>query len=328
MIGRTVCAMFVLTLISATAATIPSAMADVEIRKDGTLPHTDFIVGTKAGTLSCNIILTGEITVTDAAALNASTCPDTITSIFIDKSSGGDVGAAMDIGRWAREQKAWVGVVKYCYSSCALVFIGGVKRANLNEVGLHRPYLAGAPRSDAEVEESVQVMFDQIREYVDEMGVSPEFANVMLNTPPSTMRIYRKKEIYELVTETDPIYDEWKVARQARKYGITTDEFRRRDAEAQQTCVPSRLGFSRAPVSGSEESSAYDDAVYECEEAIHWGLSRSVYLRRKESIHGYCGHYRSDEDLSHDQRVTKYRECRINVMRNVFDVSGLNPLVE
>ncbi len=85
-----------------------------------------------------------------------------LTSIFIDDSLDGDVGAAMDIGRWAREQQAWVGVVNYCYSNCALVFIGGVERPNFGEVGLHRPYLAGAPRSDAEVEveELVPVMLD------------------------------------------------------------------------------------------------------------------------------------------------------------------------
>ncbi len=64
MMDRVVCAMLVLALISATAATIPSAMADVEIKKDGTN--------------CCRVTLKGEITVTDAAALNASACPGAI----------------------------------------------------------------------------------------------------------------------------------------------------------------------------------------------------------------------------------------------------------
>ena len=219
----------------------------------------------------------------------------------------------MDIGRWARERNATISVRKdaICYSSCALVFIGGVSRLNFGEIGLHRPYLTGVPRSDAEVEELVSVMLDQIREYVDEMSVRPEFASLMINTPPSIMRTYRSDEIYELVAGTDPMYEELQVAQNARNYGTTTDEYRRRDAEAEQACVPSRLGFSRYIDfdSPKREQIAYISASLDCKEAIYWGLSRTVYRNRHDDAIERCN--------AGDPTPDEVQECGIQVMQGL-----------
>lgn len=301
MIKRAAYRFRVLSLICVTSLTIPSAMADVEIYN---VDHLRRLNG-----FWCDIRLEGNITTADAAVLDAAECA--LVMMFIHDSPGGDVNAALDIGRWVREREGRISVTSdaYCHSSCALVYIGGVSRSNFGEIGLHRPYLAGAPRSDAEVEELVSVMLYQIREYVDEMGVSPEFASVMINTPPSTMRTYRTDEIYELVAQRDPMYDELQVAQNARDYGIATDEYRRRHAEARQSCVATRLGFSRFQVPGSEEFSASSSAVYECKQAIYWGLSRSVYRNRYNDAIERCN--------AGDPTPDEVQECGIQVMQGL-----------
>src|SRR5690606_33045361 len=135
-------------------------------------------------------------------------------------------------------------------------------RSNFGEIGLHRPYLAGAPHPDAEVRSLVSRMFNDVRVYVDELGINTEFATVMLNTPPATMRIYNTVEIHEIVAKSDPTYDELRVSQQARRYGINTDEFRRRHADAERSCTASRLGFPRFMNTDSPEFTAYSSAHY------------------------------------------------------------------
>jgi hypothetical protein len=200
------------------AALIGSAQADVAIARD---PSSE-----------CTVTVTNQITAADAARVQSSSSCSRV--LLILSGPGGDARAAMTIGRWAREREA-VSVVyenTYCYSSCALTFIGGVERANFGAIGLHRPYLAGAPLPEAEVAKNARTMLDQVRRYVEEMGVTSEFANAMVNTPPSEVRIYHY-DITSLVPLTDPLFDEVKVARLARRFGITTEEFRKREQAAE-----------------------------------------------------------------------------------------------
>lgn len=80
----------------------------------------------------------------------------------------------------------------------------------------HRPYLVGAPQPEGQIVIFVSEMRDRIREYVSAMRVTPEFANLMLEIVPESMRLYRGAEIHKLVAERDAVYDEMKVASDAR----------------------------------------------------------------------------------------------------------------
>jgi hypothetical protein len=281
------------------ALTNSSAKADVEIVRAEFVPNLN-------GSW-CDLILKGSITAADAALVDATECVR--VTMYIHDSPGGDANAAMHIGRWARERNAFISVVTdaFCYSSCPLVYIGGVRRSNFGEIGLHRPYLAGDPRPESEVETLVSQLLAEIRDYIDELGVAPEFASLMINTPPSAMRKYRTDQVYEFVPITDPTYDELTVAREARNYGVTTDEYRRRDAEAEQSCVASRLGFARYMDIDSPEMSAYFSARDECRQAIYWGLSRTVYRSRFNEAVELCN--------AGDPTPEEVRECGIPMMR-------------
>ncbi|MDA0995106.1 MAG: hypothetical protein O3A13_15945, partial [Proteobacteria bacterium] len=269
-------------------------------------------------TTRCRVLIRGEITAADAEELASSNCPGPV--IKLSNSPGGDLRAGMKIGRWIRENQAEISVRmdQYCYSTCALVFISGVVRYNFGVVGLHRPYLAGSPQPKETIPALVSAMRDDIRTYVSEMGVRLEFASVMLETLPEQMRLYHKAEIYDLVAKRDAVYDEIEVARYARHHGISTDEYRRRDQEADSECDFDEFNYRGGGID------------YEvCRSAVRSGLSRSVYRRRIESIASICGHLLSDERLSTDQGITKANECRLDVMRGVpvpLDVSGLKPV--
>ena len=87
-------------------------------------------------------------------------------------SVGGDVFAAMHIGRLIRKHDGVtiISVPSKCYSGCALLFIAGVMRHNLGELGLHRPYQVFALQSRQTAEKQLPRMLELIRQYVAEMG--------------------------------------------------------------------------------------------------------------------------------------------------------------
>ena len=179
-------------------------------------------------------------------------------------SEGGDVFAAMRIGRFIRKHEGKTILFRKCYSSCALIFIAGVVRINGgSELGLHRPYLASAPKSRQVIEEQVPVMLSLIKKYVAEMGITDNFYQQMVNTEPSQMVIY-KWDSTKLVPSYDPVYQEVSISYRARQYGVTTAEMRRRESDVDNKCYI--IGMRSYP----------------CSEAMLWGLSESVYLERAE----------------------------------------------
>jgi hypothetical protein len=191
------------------------------------------------------------------------------TTVFLD-SDGGDVYAAMDIGRLIRAALGQVNVAvpAKCLSSCALIYIAGIRRFNAGTVGLHRPYLNGSPKSAAEISQTYPKLIADVRKYVAEMGITEEFSNIMLNTDPADMRVYVTDEIKAIVPDADPQFDEIETARGARKYGIDTAEYRIRDQRASAECN-----------SGD---------WYDCREAIFWGTDAATYKTKKALLKGKC----------------------------------------
>ena len=183
-------------------------------------------------------------------------------------SRGGDVAAAMEIGRIIRsvDGSTHIGENARCYSSCALIFISGVNRSNLGELGLHRPYFASAPLSREEIEKQAPLMRSAVKKYVEEMGITDSFFERMFNTDPSEMEILQIDESEKIVPATDPVYDEIQTANLARRYGLTTSEYRKR-ASLASSCYEG-ISSGRTP-----------KQVVDCEQPIMWGLSLEDYRR-------------------------------------------------
>jgi hypothetical protein len=220
-------------------------------------------------------------------------------------STGGDVDAAMQIGRLIRKYEGFTTIEveppsshedANCYSSCALIFISGVYRSLIQsgaQLGLHRPYLASAPQSRQTVEKQVPLMLSQVRQYVAEMGITENFYQQMVNTEPSQMVVYGNDSTAEdrelskslgirttpnnwkrLVPESDPVFQEVITSYSARERGVTTSEMRQREKDAWEAgvCDKRKTAVSR----------------FDCRLAIEWGLSERVYVERHKRARAVC----------------------------------------
>jgi hypothetical protein len=89
------------------------------------------------------------------------------SAVYLD-SLGGDVAAAIEIGRLIRDQKmpAVIDSSAKCVSACVLVLAGATQRKIRGAVGIHRPYFAkiGNANSPDVVVQSYRELLKQARE--------------------------------------------------------------------------------------------------------------------------------------------------------------------
>lgn len=230
------------------------------------------------------IEISGTITEADAARVQqAASQLERTGGTFVLNSEGGDVFAAMTIGRIVRRSLGTTSILyAKCYSSCALIYIAGVQRVNGGELGLHRPFFAANPQSPDDLEKQVPLMLAKVKAYVAEMGITEDFYFKMVNTPPSRMAIYRGRESRQLVPEDDPIFDEIYTSRMARAYGVSTIEMRRLQQEADSKC-------------GTIGSASDFNRTWTCQEAVKWRLSQSAYVERDARAKSTC--WQSDKNM-------------------------------
>jgi hypothetical protein len=129
--------------------------------------------------------ISGTITDDDAETFAGLSRELEYKNAFIDlNSEGGNVFAAMKIGKLIRKYDASTIVEgsARCFTSCALIFIAGVQRHNIGELGLHRPYFAAAPQSRETIEKQVPLMLSMVKGYIAEIGVTDDFYYQMVNT--------------------------------------------------------------------------------------------------------------------------------------------------
>lgn len=256
------------------------------------------------------VMLSGEV---NEADVNAIAEFDHVLSLMLN-SEGGSVRAAVQIGRIVRDRgwMTWVSPEGQCLSSCALIYIAGVKRQNDGVVGLHRPYLIGDPLSADEVESAVRSMYSDVRAYVERMGVTAEFTEIMMNTPPESMRVFVGEDIDGLVPERDPLADELRVAHAARDHGVSTEEYRRREVQADEMCGPM-----------VDAAGGIDRTSVNCRDAILWGLSVSVYIERSKQVRSSCelSEEETEAVVSWGERKLdhpahrRWQRCQLSIMR-------------
>jgi hypothetical protein len=99
-------------------------------------------------------------------------------------SRGGDVSAAMMIGRIFRQESAFLQVDGVCISACVLVLAGAVDRFVKNSfmIGIHRPYLAQTSYTD----EQAQKLYDDMLKESFEASL---IATLFPKNPPTRIHI-------------------------------------------------------------------------------------------------------------------------------------------
>lgn len=170
-----------------------------------------------------HIVISGEITKSDIK--EAKLLVDKMRSlepahhtipVFLD-SPGGDLIAAMEIGKTLRRSHAWTIVSNYkeCSSACVFVLASGVQRNAFEgaKLGLHRPRFDQrlfARLSASEATDLYNRLLGDCRTYLQDMGISDQLLDDMLKT--ESRKVDYKDRVYaervSLVGE-DPAFQEW-----------------------------------------------------------------------------------------------------------------------
>jgi hypothetical protein len=117
-------------------------------------------------------------------------------------SQGGEVFAALEIGRILREERASISVRSgaSCISSCVLVLMGAVER-NVSEaarLGIHRPSLGASWRGgqkEAGEDATVDAMAAQLALYAEQMNVPRKIVDEMMSIPADHLRRLRPSDL-------------------------------------------------------------------------------------------------------------------------------------
>jgi hypothetical protein len=145
--------------------------------------------------------------------------------IAILTSLGGDVEAAIAIGRILRDKFFWTTVPNgsKCASACVLILAAGVGRDAEQDavVGIHRPtfapeYFAGLSPEDAR--SKYNQLAQVVRGYLSEMGMSDQLFAQMMGVRSSEIKILSMREMVDLgLSGFDPAYEERKRAEEITK---------------------------------------------------------------------------------------------------------------
>lgn len=155
-------------------------------------------------------------------------------AVFID-SLGGNVAAAMAIGRMIRKERLALNISEghECVSACVMVLAGAVNRGRYGKVGIHRPFFAlpigSQPLTSDNVRSNYQKMLQELRAYLREMNVSERLADDMLAIDPADVRYLSINQLDDYgLRWTDPIEQETVEVQEAQALGLDRREYMRR----------------------------------------------------------------------------------------------------
>jgi len=240
-----------------------------------------------------SLILSGRINKSDVAELTKLLPQYKTISL---NSPGGDVSAAMDIGRLLRRFNS-IAMVDYdqvCVSACVLILAGSTFRMIKGKVGIHRPYL---PEDKATTEVDQKVIYDAIRKniiyYLEIMNINPTLYDDMFRISPRNVKFLSKEELdlYGL-SGTDPYFEEAASAREAKELQISKEELFKRKNQ-QDECIRF-FNISK-------------EEMVICRMAAIYGISMDEYVKRNEIAKRDCGDRDADK--------FKWRNCEESIMR-------------
>jgi len=149
--------------------------------------------------------------------------------VFLN-STGGDVHAAMRMGRMLRKGMGIAWVRGECSSACALILAAGADRAvfTSGRIGIHRPFFdksAFAKLSPGKAQSLYQINTSLVEKYLLEMGVSPALYERMLKIPSHQGYYLSDEEIESFGFQSmPPAIAEWERANALERNGAAFTE--------------------------------------------------------------------------------------------------------
>ena len=153
-------------------------------------------------------------------------------------SNGGDVNESMKIGYLIREREGQTFVYpnKICLSSCVFILAAGVfRQVSSGKVGIHRPYFQDL-KDNLSTSEIKKIRDESVRswkKYFNDMDIAEALVDAMLSIDPSKMKILNESELeFFRLDGTDANWDEKITAQDARKWNLTSSEYRKKQTIA------------------------------------------------------------------------------------------------
>ncbi len=187
--------------------------------------------------------ITGIISKADVAALATlrKTAKNSSKGVMFHlNSDGGDVEAAIELGRQLRTLQAFALTRNSgrCYSACVFVLAGAVYRVRSNSIGIHRPYSTNlTERTYKESQAEYERLAKLAKTFLLDVNVSTSLYDAMIQVPPQKIRTLTLEEMDQFgLLETDPAKQDLDDNASARYYGVSKIEYLRRKADLEVKC--------------------------------------------------------------------------------------------
>lgn len=162
-------------------------------------------------------------------------------------SPGGDVRAAMDIGRMLRRLDVYVEIPNeaVCASSCVLLYAAGTQRSFFRDAGMangpiiiHRPFFPDAKSATfGEVQRGYNQIEQEVKGYLVEMNVNPDLWDRMMQIPSDSGEALSVEQLNAFgMGVVDPVKAELNAQREAERYGVTRETYNQRKPIADSYC--------------------------------------------------------------------------------------------
>jgi hypothetical protein len=147
-------------------------------------------------------------------------------------SNGGDIDAAMEVGRLFRKLGVFTVVEKndQCMSACVFAFMGGERRSVQGKLGIHRPffpYTTDLPDRISQFRHMERILKD----YVEELDFPSSLYEAVMLVPPESIKILAAAELKTFYLEgISPSSEDYADAASARHLNLSMAEYLKRKA--------------------------------------------------------------------------------------------------
>lgn len=185
------------------------------------------------------VAVQGEITADDANLVEraVTAVPNTDLRLIVLSSEGGDLRAAMRMGRdlRAHDFDAAIPPGHTCMSACVFLLAAALDKNVQGKVGIHRPYFASG--DPGRVAEEVRELKDLSMIYLREMNIPERLAEDMFSVDPGRMRILSSREMEDYRLDSkDYAAQEADIHRMMRNLGMTREEYEALRSDLRYAC--------------------------------------------------------------------------------------------
>jgi len=221
-----------------TVEQVNGAQATTPIRKYGNPSDVAYPRGARAEEV--RVVLSGEITRADVGAaevmlnLLKSGKQKLAGNTLWLASDGGDIDAAMDIGRILRNAGifTFVGKTDRCASACVFAFMGGERRSVAGQLGIHRPFFPYT-RDYPDRLARFRNLQRTLKAYVEEMDFPTSLYEAVMLVPPESMKFLAPAELKSFYLEgISPSSEDRADAAAARRLDLSMFEYLKYKAKA------------------------------------------------------------------------------------------------